>query len=114
MVGGLSYLVYPDRHWVNPFADGTPAEPSGALNLSWINTAGNYLALDARTNFFTNYYSISPGMLSYTPSKGTNYMMGFTDSDGAPLSGGSKPATVSRLNASRRPSTVSDHRQVGL
>jgi hypothetical protein len=56
VVGGLSYLVYPDRHWVNPFADGTPAEPSGALNLSWINTAGNYLALDARTNFFTNYY----------------------------------------------------------
>jgi hypothetical protein len=47
-----------------------------------------YLALDARINFFTNYYSISPGMLSYTPGKGANYMIGFTDSGGAPLSGG--------------------------
>src|SRR6185312_2828162 len=34
-------------------------------------------------------YSASPGMLSYTPGKGANYMMGFTDSEGAPLSGGS-------------------------
>jgi hypothetical protein len=40
VVGGLSYMVYPDRHWTNPFADGTRAKPSGALNLSWINTAG--------------------------------------------------------------------------
>lgn len=88
VVGGLSYLIYPDRHWANPFADGTPAKPSGAVNLSWLNTAGGYLALDARINFFTNYYAISPGMISYTPGKGANYMMGFTDSDGAPLSGG--------------------------
>jgi hypothetical protein len=88
VVGGLSYIVYPDRHWVNPTASGTPAKPSGELNLSWINTASGYLALDARINFFTNYYSISPGMLSYTPGKGANYMMGFTDSGGAPLSGG--------------------------
>jgi hypothetical protein len=89
IVGGLSYMVYPDRHWTNPFADGTPAKPSGALNLSWLNTAGGYLALNARINFFTNYYSISPGMLSYTPGRGANYMIGFTDSEGAPLSGGS-------------------------
>jgi hypothetical protein len=88
VVGGLSYMVYPDRHWTNPFADGTPTKPSGDFNLSWINTAGNFLALDARINFFTNYYSISPGMLSYTPGKGANYMIGFTDSQGAPLLGG--------------------------
>jgi hypothetical protein len=25
VVGGLSYMAYPDRHWTNPFADGTPA-----------------------------------------------------------------------------------------
>jgi hypothetical protein len=89
VVSGLSYKVYPDRRWANPMADGTPAKPSGALNLSWMNTAGGYLALDSRINFFTNYYSISPGMLSYTPGKGANYMIGFTDSEGAPLSGGS-------------------------
>ena len=88
VVGGLSYRVYRDRHWINPFADATPFQRLGALNLSWMNTAGGYLALDSRINFFTNYYSISPGMLSYTPGKGANYMMGFTDSDGTPLSGG--------------------------
>jgi hypothetical protein len=88
VVGGLSYMVYPDRHWVNPMADGTPAKPSGVFNLSWINTAGGYLALDSRINFFTNYYSVGPGMLSYTPGKGANYMIGFTDSQGTPLTGG--------------------------
>ncbi len=59
------------------------------MNLSWIDTAGGYLALDARINFFTNYYSISPGMISYTPGKGANYSIAFTDSEGAPLVGGS-------------------------
>jgi hypothetical protein len=32
---GRSYRVYPDRRWLNPFADGTPANPSGPLNLAW-------------------------------------------------------------------------------
>ncbi len=89
VVGGRSYQIYPDRHWSNPFADGTRAKPSGPLNLAWVNTAGEYLALDARINFFTNYYSVSPGMLSIVPGKGANYLMAFTDSNGAPLSGGS-------------------------
>ncbi len=31
VVGGLSYVVYPDRHWINPTADGTPAKPSGVV-----------------------------------------------------------------------------------
>jgi hypothetical protein len=88
VVGGLSYMVYPDRHWTNPFADGTPSKPLGAVNTSWMNTDGGYLALDARINFFTNYYSISPGMFSYTSGKGANYLIAFTDSEGAPLLGG--------------------------
>jgi hypothetical protein len=91
VVGGLSFKVYPDRHWANPMADGTPAKPYGALNLSWMNTAGGYRALDSRINFFTNYYSVSPGMISYTPGRGANYMMGFIDSEGVPLSGGKAP-----------------------
>lgn len=62
VVGSLSYMVYPDRNWVTPMADGTPAKPSGVFNLSWINAAGGYLALDSRINFFTNYYSISLGI----------------------------------------------------
>jgi hypothetical protein len=82
-------VVYPDRHWTNPFADGTKAKPSGALNLSFLNTAGGVLALDARFNYFTNYYAVSPGMFSFTPGKGANYLIAFTDSKGTPLSGGS-------------------------
>jgi hypothetical protein len=88
VVGGSSLKVYPDRKWTSPMAGGTPTKPYGDLNLSWTNTAGDYLALDSRINFFTNYYSVSPGMVSYTPGRGANYVMGFTDSDGAPLSGG--------------------------
>jgi hypothetical protein len=88
VVGGVSYVVYPDRHWINPFADATPAKPSGPLNLSWINTSTDVLALNARINFFTNYYSISPGMFSFTPGKGANYLIALTDSEGTLLSGG--------------------------
>src|SRR5258708_26338069 len=68
VVGGLSLKVYPDRHWANPIADGTPAKPYGHLNLSWMNTAGGYRALHSPINFFTDYYSITPLMVSYTPS----------------------------------------------
>ena len=94
-VSGRSFRVYPDRRWVNPVADGTPANPGGALDLAWRRTAGGYLDLDARIWFFTDYYSISPGMMSQTPGKGAKYMIGFTDSEGTPLSGGSNY----RLNA---------------
>src|SRR5271170_707502 len=37
-VGGRSFLVYPDRHWLNPIADGTPSNPGGALDLAWNRT----------------------------------------------------------------------------
>jgi hypothetical protein len=36
LVTGRNYRVYPDRHWVNPIADGTPANPSGAMD--WVGT----------------------------------------------------------------------------
>jgi hypothetical protein len=38
--------------------------------------------------FFTDYYSVSPGKLSQTPGVGAKYMIGFTDSQSTPLSGG--------------------------
>lgn len=88
VVGGRSFRVYPDRHWINPIADGTPANPGGPMDLSWRRSAEGYLDLDARIWFFTDYYSISPGMISQTPGKGAKYMIAFTDSVGAPLSGG--------------------------
>ena len=88
VVTGRSFRVYPDRRWVNPVADGTPANPGGPLDLSWRRTAGGYLDLDTRIWFFTDYYSISPGMISQIPGKGAKYMVAFTDSAGTPLSGG--------------------------
>ena len=87
-INGRSFKVFPDRRWVNPLADGTPKNPGGVLDLNWKNVAGGYLELDARIWFFTDYYSWSPGMISQIPGKGAKYMVGFTDSQGTPLSGG--------------------------
>lgn len=83
-----SLKVYPDRHWVNPLDNVTPPGPRKDLDLSWKNVTGGYLDLDARIWFFTNYYSVSPGMLSKIPGKGAAYMIAFTDVQGEPLSGG--------------------------
>ena len=90
-VSGRSFRVYPDRRWVNPIADGTPKTPGGpfASDLTWRRVAGGHLDLDTRIWFFTDYYSISPGMVSQTPGKGAKYMVAFTDGEGTPLSGGS-------------------------
>src|SRR5262247_1948562 len=88
VVSGRNFRVYPDRRWVNPIAAGTPANPGGALDLAWRRKAGGYLDLDIRVWFFTDYYSISPGMISQTPGKGAKYLVAFTDSTGTPLSGG--------------------------
>jgi hypothetical protein len=88
-VSGRSLLVYPDRRWINPVADGTPENPGGPLDLSWRRTKEGYLDINLRTWFFTDYYSISPGMISQIPGKGAKYMIAFTDGKGVPLSGGS-------------------------
>jgi hypothetical protein len=91
-VNGLDLHVYPDRScWLNPFADGTPKNLGGAKDLAWRNVAGAYpyLDLDARIWMFTDYYSISPGMVSQSPGKGAKYMIAFNDGKGMPLSGGS-------------------------
>jgi len=87
-VSGLSYLVYPDRRWLNPFAAGTPANPLGEFaSLALLRKDGGYTDLNNRLWFFTDYYSISPGMISQIPGKGAKYMIGFTDSQGGPLTG---------------------------
>ena len=100
---GGTIRVYPDRLWTNPMDNVTPPGPQNIMDLSWENLAGNYLALDARIWFFTNYYSLSPGMVSKIPGKGAMYVVGFTDSEGVPLSGGSHyrlnlPANVPAAN----------------
>jgi hypothetical protein len=88
-VAGRSLRIYPDRRWINPMADATPEKLAGPFDLGWRRVAGGYLDLDARIWFFTNYYSVSPGMLSQTPGRGAKYMIAFVDSHGANLSGGS-------------------------
>lgn len=88
-VSGRSLRIYPDRRWINPMADATLENPSGPLDLGWRRPAGGFLDLDTRIWFFTNYYSVSPGMLSQVPGKGAKYMIAFTDGQGANLSGGS-------------------------
>jgi hypothetical protein len=81
-LGGVSYRVFPDRHWVNPFASGNP------FDLTWTRQPAGHRALDTRINYFTNYYSVSPGMVSQVPGAGANYMIANHDSKGALLSGG--------------------------
>ena len=100
---GGSLRVYPDRQWVNPIDNITPKDASNTRDLTFLNVAGNYRDLDPRIWFFTNYYSISPGMVSKIPGKGAAYMIGFTDSAGKPLSGGanytlSLPANIPAAN----------------
>jgi hypothetical protein len=100
---GNSLWMYADRHWVNPLDNMTPPTPLTTMDLSWMNIAGGYLNHDARIWFFTDYYSVSPGMLSRIPGKGAAYMIAFTDGEGTPLSGGSNyrlhlPANIPAAN----------------
>ena len=89
VVSGRSFRMYPDRRWLNPMADATAENPSGKLDLSWRRVdRDGALDVDCRPWFFTNYYSVSPGMLSQIPGKGAFYVIAFTDGDGVPLTGG--------------------------
>jgi hypothetical protein len=85
---GGSLRMYPDRRWLNPMDNIGPASTLDMHDLEFYNTAGKYLDLDARIWFVTNYYSISPGMVSKIPGKGASYMVGFVDGTGEPLTGG--------------------------
>ena len=88
VIAGRSLRIYPDRRWINPMADATPENLAGPFDLGWRRVAGGYLDLDARIWFFTNYYSVSPGMLSQTAGRGAKYMIAFVDGQGENLSGG--------------------------
>lgn len=83
---GVDFRVYEDRQWVNPINNLQSRWPDSFVDLGFKSKAG-VRALDARTWFFTDYYSISPGMVSMTPGKGAFYMIGFNDSSGQPLVG---------------------------
>jgi hypothetical protein len=84
-ISGASYKIYPDRHWLNPVASSKP----DTFDLAWNRIPNGYLSLDARVNFFTNYFSISPGSAFPVAGKGAKCMIASVDSTGVPLSGAS-------------------------
>jgi hypothetical protein len=86
-ISGADYRVYADRKWLNPINNMKSRWPNSAVDLSFLAREGGYRALDARVWFFTDYYSISPGMVSMTPGKGAFYMIAFEDAEGDALVG---------------------------
>jgi hypothetical protein len=78
--------IYPDRQWTTPIL-GAYAKGGPDVDLEFLWRSGTFRDLDSRVNYFTNYYSISPGMLSKVPEKGAGYLIGFRDSAGRLYSG---------------------------
>lgn len=85
--GGADLRVYADRQWVNPINNMGSRWPDSPLDLGFEAKNGGFRALDPRIWFFTDYYSISPGMVSMTPGKGAFYMIAFNDGEGQSLEG---------------------------
>ena len=88
-IGDTSLRVYPDRQWANAFNNRNAVWPDTPVDLNFTNRTTGGTAIDARIWYFTNYYSISPGMVSRSPGRGAFYLVGFNDRDGAPLDGSS-------------------------
>jgi hypothetical protein len=86
-LNNVDFRVYEDRKWLNPVNNLTARWPNTPLDLDFSTHGGGYRELDARAWFFTDYFSISPGMVSMTPGKGAFYMIAFDDADGDPLVG---------------------------
>jgi hypothetical protein len=87
-VGGVSYRLYPDRQWVNPFAAGRGTDPKNyPYDVRWTFNDDGRTAVDQRANFFTNYYSLTPGMAYASPGAGAFYPITHKDSAGAYLTG---------------------------
>ena len=87
-IGGVSYRLYPDRQWVNPFAAGTGTDPKNyPYDVHWAFIQGGRTAIDQRSNFFTNYYSLTPGMAYASPGAGAFYPITHKDRDGEYLTG---------------------------
>ncbi|QDV14849.1 hypothetical protein CA51_47590 [Rosistilla oblonga] len=86
-IGDADFRVYEDRQWLNPINNLSSRWPDSFVDLSFTDRKLGARNLDARAWFFTDYYSISPGMVSMTPGKGAFYMIGFKDSDGEWLDG---------------------------
>ena len=86
-LNGEDFRVYDDRQWLNPVNNVSARWPDVPVGLDWMSADAGYRELDARAWFFTDYFSISPGMVSMTPGKGAFYMIAFEDADGDALVG---------------------------
>lgn len=86
-MSGIDFRVYKDRQWLNPINNLDSRWPNSFVDLSFSDSKHGVRNLDGRAWFFTDYYSISPGMVSMTPGKGAFYMIGFKDADGDWLDG---------------------------
>lgn len=86
-VDGRSLLVWPDRRWTNPINNAAEPGPEKSLDFHWVNQPHGYTDIARRVWMFTDYYSISPGMVSLTPGRGAFYAIAFNDDKDEPLSG---------------------------
>lgn len=86
-VDGASLRIYKDRQWVNPVNNLASRWPDAVNDLSFTHRKLGYRNVDARVWMFTDYYSLSPGMVTMTPGKGAFYMIAFKDSEGHWLDG---------------------------
>ena len=87
IVGGRDYHVWKDRQWLNPVNNAAEPGPEKSMDLAFRNKAAGFTEVEPRAWFSTDYYSISPGMVSLTPGKGAFYAIAFDDCEGKPLSG---------------------------
>nr|WP_245500618.1 DUF1254 domain-containing protein [Rhizobium sp. BK251] len=87
VVNGRDYRVWNDRQWLNPVNNATEPGPEKSMDLSFRNRKAGFTEVVPRAWFSTDYYSISPGMVSQTPGRGAAYQITFNDADGEPLRG---------------------------
>jgi hypothetical protein len=86
-INGRSLRVWPDRHWTNPINNASEPGSEKSIDLAWRDLAGGYTDIERRAWMFTNYYSLSPGMVSLIPGRGAAYEIAFNDAGGELLSG---------------------------
>jgi hypothetical protein len=79
--------IYQDRQWVTPIRGGYAQDGRPEYSIEFLWRTGFFRDLDARASYFTNYYAVSPGMISKVPDKGAAYLIGFRDSAGKLYSG---------------------------
>ncbi len=74
-------LIYPDRRYVTPTRN-------FVTDWEWMDKAGHFLDLDARSAAYSIIYATSPSMGSQVPGQGARFLTTFKDANGGFLDGG--------------------------